>query len=264
MLIAPSPGAPRPHKRVQWKEWAGTKKRPPSLTAIKNKVVYDVENRRGVAWDHIRRHACVGGYSVVRRNKRERTLRSDGAASMLALLTTLLGMVDLKTGFIGSPAAAGAGGSWKRFTLKELAKKAFGSDTDADCKRARDAITLMRSLKWIRRARQINLPKEPGNIQAGFKGEPAVRWLNMDKLADACGLRWLLKRDRDYLDGKKKAAIAPAPPPADEIPFGAKRQTNVVPIRPEERSTGSDWRPSKPADPDKVRRHFDEMSKLFL
>jgi hypothetical protein len=274
MVRPPSPGASkRPHRRVAWRRPLAGNRRPPSITAMLNAVTKGLETKSGMVWDTVRRKAIVAGYSGVRKQRRDRGLRSDGAGSLSALLSTLLGLVDLRRGFIGSPVGAGAGGQWRRFTEKDFARMAFGYGDKAGIRRVSRAFELLRALGWIKRPRQVRVEEKTlGGMTTGLRSEAAVRWLNLEAIAKACGLGWLLQRDRDYLEGKSKKKTAPPPPaPKPELPAAIRRGPVSAEIAlvtekqspPEVREQEPPPHPFKRASPDVARAHIDAIKLIF-
>lgn len=102
-------------RRVRWRAPDG-KRRPGVIDATRAELVRCLEQRRGSAWFRISRHVAIAGYPVDRALNRVRSLRSDGAESLLALIVALLYMADVRTGFIGKPRPERGLGSGSRCT----------------------------------------------------------------------------------------------------------------------------------------------------
>lgn len=193
----------RAHKRVSWRKPAG-RKRPGVLDATSAELIRCLERRQGAAWFRICRQIIVAGYAIDRARDRVRALRRDGAESLLAMSVALLYLADVRTGFLGKPGAAG--GRWSRYTLADIAQLAFGSQSDADIRRARRALDMMISLGWAFPTKQVR--RHSGIDAAGasvFRSEAAVRRLNLARLCGMFGTAWLLGRDRAHADRTKGA-----------------------------------------------------------
>lgn len=183
------------HKRVHWRKPAGAR-RPGVIDATCKELVRCLEHRRGAVWARIKYQAHVAGYTVERTGERVRAFRSDGAESLLATMVALLYMTDVRTGFIGKPRAGG--GRWQRYTLRDIAQLAYGSQEKGDIRRASRAIAVMVSLGWAYPTKQVR--RYSGD--ATFRSEPGVRCLNLKRICDMTGTAWLLQRDRSHADQK--------------------------------------------------------------
>ncbi|CAD7748278.1 hypothetical protein LMG31885_45560 (plasmid) [Xanthomonas hydrangeae] len=159
------------------------------------------ENRRGIAWFRICRHIIVAGYNIKRAHERARALRRDGAESLLAMSVALLYLADIRTGFLGKPNPVG--GKWSRYTLTDLAQLAFGSQTEADVRRARRAIDMMIGLGWAFPTKQVRRHSLDAAGKAVYRSEPAVRRLNLSRLCQMLGTSFQLARDRAHADRTK-------------------------------------------------------------
>lgn len=193
----------RAHKRVKWRKPAG-RKRPGVLDATSAELVRCLERRQGAAWFRICRQVIVSGYAIDHARDRVRALRRDGAESLLAMSVALLYLADVRTGFLGKPGAAG--GRWSRYTLADISQLAFGSQAEADIRRARRALDMMISLGWAFPTKQVR--RHTGIDAAGagvFRSEAAVRRLNLSRLCGMFGTAWLLGRDRAHADKAKGA-----------------------------------------------------------
>lgn len=186
----------KPHKRVRWHKPTG-KRRPGVIDATRAALVRCLEMRQGAAWSRIRDRIAITGYTIEQaQNGRIRSLRSDGAESLLAMAVTLLHASDVRTGFVGKPRIGG--GRWERYSLRDLAQLAYGSQGAADIRRASRAIAGMVSLGWIWPSKQV---RRPAGDQS-FRSEAAVRRVNLSRICDMVGTRWLLERDRRVADQK--------------------------------------------------------------
>lgn len=199
----PPAGSGRAHKRVQWRRPAGGgKRRPGVLDATRAELVRGLEHRHGSIWFRVRRAVIVAGYPVPRALDRVRSLRADGAESLLAMAVALLYLADVRTGFIGKPPAGG--GRWHRYTLADLAQLAFGAQGEADLRRARRALDMMVSLGWAFPTKQVR--RYAG--EHTWRSEAAVRRLNLARLCEMAGTTWLLARDRQHADRTRGTGAA--------------------------------------------------------
>jgi hypothetical protein len=190
------------HKRVQWRTPAGGKRRPGVIDATRNELVRCLEQRRGSVWLRISRYVAVAGYPADRALNRVRSLRSDGAESLLAMIVAMLYLADVRTGFIGKPRAER--GPWQRYTLHDLAQLAYGAQAEADLRRARRSLDMLVSLGWAFPTKQVRRYVDPTT----FRSEPAVRRLNLHRLCKMTGTSWLLTRDRQHADHYKREDTA--------------------------------------------------------
>ena len=185
------------HKRVQWRAPAGGKRRPGVIEPTRNELVRCLEQRRGSVWLRVSRYVAVAGYPVDRAQNRVRSLRSDGAESLLAMIVAMLYLADVRTGFIGKPRAER--GPWQRYTLHDLAQLAYGAQAEADLRRARRSLDMLVSLGWVFPTKQVRRYVDAST----FRSEPAVRRLNLHRLCEMTGTSWLLSRDRQHADRNK-------------------------------------------------------------
>lgn len=200
----PEAGSGRAHKRVQWRRPAGGgKRRPGVLDATRAELVRGLEHRHGSIWLRIRRAVIVAGYPLARALDRVRSLRADGAESLLAMTVALLYLADVRTGFIGKP-PEGGNGRWHRYTLADLAQLAFGAQKPADLRRARRALDMMVSLGWAFPTKQVR--RYAG--EDTWRSEAGVRRLNLARLCDMAGTAWLLARDRQHADRTRGTGTA--------------------------------------------------------
>jgi hypothetical protein len=179
-------------KPAKGKAWPGV------LDATRAELVRGIEQRHGPLFHRIARVVIVAGYSLDRALHRVRALRSDGAASLLAMATALLYCADIRSGFIGKPREGG--GPWHRYSLADLAQMAYGAQTDAEIRRASRALDMMVSLGW---AFPTKMTRDYDEAKGKWVGFPGVRRLNLERLCKATGTDWLLKRDRVHLDATK-------------------------------------------------------------
>lgn len=198
----PATAPSRAHKRVQWRAPAGGKRRPGVIDATRNELVRCLEQRRGSVWLRISRYVAVAGYPVDRALNRVRSLRSDGAESLLAMIVAMLYLADVRTGFIGKPRAER--GPWQRYTLHDLAQLAYGAQAEADLRRARRSLDMLVSLGWAFPTKQVRRYVDAST----FRSEPAVRRLNLHRLCEMTGTSWLLSRDRQHADRNKGEGTA--------------------------------------------------------
>lgn len=160
----------------------------------------------------IKKTAIVAGYALARALHRVRAFRSDGAEAALAMTVALLYLADIRTGFVGKPREGG--GPWERYTLRDLAQLAFGSQSEADVRRASRAIDVLHGWGWMYPTKQVrrHVTDSAGNDD-GFRSEPAVRRLNFDRICKMVGTSWMLSRDRieaDRKNGTDTASLADA------------------------------------------------------
>lgn len=183
------------HKRVRWNKPSGTR-RPGVIDATRAELVRCLEHRHGSIWTRIKDQAHVAGYTIERSRNRVRAFRSDGAESLLAMIVALLYMTDVRTGFIGKPRVGG--GRWQRYTLRDMAQLAYGSQGKGDVRRASRAISVMVSLGWAYPTKQVR--RHTGD--ASFRSDAGIRRLNLKRICDMTGTTWLLQRDRRHADQK--------------------------------------------------------------
>lgn len=183
------------HKRVQWRRPSGGKRRPGVIDATRAELVRGLEQRRGSLWFRVRRVVIVAGYPIAQALGRVRSLRADGAESLLAMTVALLYLADVRTGFIGKPSKTG-NGRWQRYTLADMAQLAYGSQGEAELRRARRALDMMVSIGWAFPTKQVR--RYAGDDT--WRSEAAVRRLNFSRLCDMTGTAWLLSRDRQHAD----------------------------------------------------------------
>lgn len=183
------------HKRVRWSKPKGAR-RPGVIDAMRCELVRCLEQRQGSCWTRIKYQVHVAGYTIERAGERVRAFRSDGAESLLATVLALLYMTDVRTGFVGKPRAGG--GQWQRYTLRDIAQLAYGSQGEGDIRRASRAIAAMISLGWTYPTKQVR--RHTGD--ATFRSEAGVRRLNLKRICDMTGTTWLLQRDRRHADQK--------------------------------------------------------------
>lgn len=190
------------HKRVRWRRPANGKRRPGVLDATRAELVRCLEQRRGSVWLRVRLHVAVAGYPMDRALNRVRSLRSDGAESLLAMIVAMLYLADVRTGFIGKPRPQR--GPWQRYTLHDLAQLAYGAQGEADLRRARRSLDMLVSLGWAFPTKQVRRCVDATT----FRSEPAVRRLNLRRLCEMTGTSWLLARDRQHADRNKGEGTA--------------------------------------------------------
>ncbi len=238
---SPADCAERAHKRVRWRRPAGGKRRPGVLDATRAELVRGLELRQGSIWLRIRRAVIVAGYPLARAQDRVRSLRTDGAESLLAMAVALLYLADVRTGFIGKPREAG--GRWHRYTLADLAQLAFGSQAEADIRRARRTLDMMVSLGWAFPSKQVR--RYTG--EDSWRSEAAVRRLNLARLCEMTGTTWLLARDRQHADRTRGAGT---------VSFeGGRQRRQQRQEASRGRPTGSDHVPRPPATGDPPPRN---------
>ena len=112
------------------------------------------------------------------------------------MVVALLYTTDVRTGFVGKPRAGG--GRWQRYSLRDMAQLAYGSQGKGDVRRASRAIAAIVSLGWAYPTKQVR--RHAGD--ATFRSEAGVRRLNLKRICDMTGTTWLLQRDRRYADQK--------------------------------------------------------------
>jgi len=174
----------------------GGRRRPHVIDVTRTALVRCLELRQGSAWLRVKDTIAVVGYTLDRAGDRLRSLRSDGAESLLAMAVTLLHAADVRTGFVGKPRQGG--GRWQRYTLADLAQLAYGGQAPADLRRASRAIAGMVSLGWAWPTKQVR--RQAGDDS--FRSEAAVRRLNLDRLCNMLGTSFHLARDRRFADQK--------------------------------------------------------------
>ncbi|KTF29528.1 hypothetical protein LMG919_22445, partial [Xanthomonas vesicatoria] len=169
-------------------------------------LVKNLEERDGALWLQVRHSVSVAGYALDKALTRVRALRSDGAASLLAMSVALLYLADVRTGFIGKP--RDGGGPWQRYTLRDLAQLAYGGQTGAELERAKRSIDMMVSLGWAFPTKQVRRHTKDAKGAVVWCSEPGVRRLNFKVLCGMAGTTWLLKRDRKHADQARGTGVA--------------------------------------------------------
>jgi hypothetical protein len=153
-----------------------------------------LEERKGALWWRVARVALVAGYSIDKAARRDRTLRRDGAESLLAMIVALIYCSDIRTGFVGRHNPAG--GRWLRYKLRDLCQLAYGAQGEAELRRGRRSLDVIIGLGWMMPTAQVRRHQPDGS----FKSEPGVRHLNWSRIAQMCGTSELLRRDRAHKD----------------------------------------------------------------
>ena len=201
--LTPSAAAPnRAHKRVQWRKPKKAKKRRPHvLDVTRDALVRGIELRQGSMWHRICNAVAVAGYSLQKSANRVRALRSDGAESLLAMTVALLYLADIRSGFVGKPRPTD--GPWQRYTLRDLAQLAYGSQTDADLRRARRSLDMMVSLGWAAATKQARRYVGDGE----FRSDPGVRRISFDRICELAGTQGLLSHCRRFIDQTRGSKI---------------------------------------------------------
>lgn len=245
---ASGPATLRPHKRVQWRAPRGPKKPPQVIGATTAELVRALEQRRGSIWTRIKDLVPIAGYARSCARERVRSFRSDGAASLLAMVVALLHLSDIRSGFVGKPRPY-IGGRWQRYKLRDLAQLAYQGQSDADLRRAARALSCMVDLGWASPAKQVRQYTEDGT----FRSEPAIRMLNFNRICRMAGTTWLLQRDRKHADQKHGTGTASmeearaAKQQRDER--RQKRQENLARLETELWTAGAGNRVSGPPRP---------------
>jgi hypothetical protein len=105
----------------------------------------DFETRSGPLWDYFaaRVPALYDG------GDRRRSLRSDGADSLLCLIVALLQSMDVRSGFLGRPPIE-QGGKWHRRSVLELFGFAYGKPVSG-------ALSVRRIERWIRALKALGI-----------------------------------------------------------------------------------------------------------
>ena len=187
-------GVGRRHKRVRWSKPAKGKKRPSVIDATRAELVRALEERKGGLWWRVARVALIAGYAIDKAAKRDRTLRRDGAESLLAMIVALLYCSDIRTGFVGRHNPGG--GRWLRYKLRDLCQLAYGAQGEAELRRGRRSLDVIIGLGWMMPTAQVRRHQPDGS----YKSEPGVRHLNWSRLARMCGTSELLRQDRAHKD----------------------------------------------------------------
>ena len=204
----------RPHRRhaPPPRPWQGGKRRPPVIEAACAALARAIRPRmadprdRGPLYHRLADAVIVAGYSGDRILHRVRAWRSDGAESLVAVLTALIRSSDIRSGFVGRPRPLAP---WQRFTVRDLAQFALGAQDRAAIATTGRALRLLAHLGLVR-CTEIAVPIGGGE----FRAEPGIRRLNWNRLAEMFGLGWLLARDRAALDrrhGAERSANLPQP-----------------------------------------------------
>lgn len=202
------------HRHVKWRRPATRAQRarwPEVLRNTEYELVQALERRQGQLWSRISREAIVAGYAWTNTDgakgpprcaqHRVRTLRSDGAESLLAMLVALLYSTDLRTGFVGRPRKGG--GPWHRYTLEDLALFAYQAKDEGSVRKARRALDVLINLGFAHPTIQVNRYDEETHV---VRGEPAVRRLNWELLCKLANTTWYLNKAQEHAAAKARAA----------------------------------------------------------
>ena len=187
-------GIGRRHKRVRWSKPTKGKKRPSVIDTTRAELVRALEERKGALWWRVARVALVAGYAIDKASRRDRTLRRDGAESLLAMIVALIYCSDIRTGFVGRHNPAG--GRWLRYKVRDLCQFASGAQGEAELRRGRRSLDVIIGLGWMMPTAQVRRHQPDGS----YKSEPGVRHLNWSRLTQMCGTSELLRRDRAHKD----------------------------------------------------------------
>lgn len=109
------PIAGSPHHSIEWKRPAGLKR--PQLINVAITKLRDPAMQRVL-------FANTKVYRGSDDTERHRRARADGAINNATLMQAVVASFDVLRGFLGKPIGQG---SWKRFSVDELAKRAFGA-----------------------------------------------------------------------------------------------------------------------------------------
>ena len=236
---APGAGERRRHKRVRWSKPKG-KKRPSVLDTTRAELVRALEERKGALWWRVARVALIAGYAIEKAARRDRTLRRDGAESLLAMIVTLIYCSDIRTGFIGRHNPGG--GRWLRYKLRDLCQLAYGAQGEAELRRGRRSLDVIIGLGWMTPTAQVRRHQPDGS----FKSEPGVRHLNWSRLARMCGTSELLRRDRAHKDQHDHT---PRPPRLKRQQSGVQRAGDIAGNAREDEEREAPARPASTGDP---------------
>lgn len=150
----------------------------------------DFELRRGPLWDYFAARVPAL-YASGRPGDRRRSLRTDGADSLLCVIVALLQSMDIRRGFLGRPPLE-AGGLWHRRSMLELFGFAFG-------KAVPGALSPRRMERWLRALKALGILTthqiRHKAARGGFESKTAIRHVT-DRLFELAGTVGQLAKER--------------------------------------------------------------------
>lgn len=150
----------------------------------------DFELRRGPLWDYFAARVPALYDGQGRAGDRRRSLRTDGADSLLCVIVALLQSMDIRRGFIGRPPLE-AGGLWHRRSMLELFGFAFG-------KAVPGALSPRRMERWLRALKALGIlttHQLRRKTARGFESKTAIRHVT-DRLFELAGTIGQLAKER--------------------------------------------------------------------
>lgn len=150
----------------------------------------DFEARQGPLWDYFAARVPALYDAAGAPGDRRRSLRSDGADSLLCVIVALLQSMDLRSGFLGRPPIE-QGAPWHRRSVLELFGFAYGKPVPG-------ALSVRRIERWIRALKSLGvLTTRELKRQAGdqVRSVTAIRHVT-DRLFELAGTIGQLARER--------------------------------------------------------------------
>lgn len=150
----------------------------------------EFESRSGPLWDYFAQRIPSLYDEQGAAIDRQRSLRSDGADSLLCVIVALLSSMDIRRGFLGRPPIEEEG-RWHRRSVLELFGFAFG-------KPIRGALSLRRIERWLRALaamKVITTVQVRVKTAGGFESQTAIRHVT-DQLFRLAGTFGLLAKER--------------------------------------------------------------------
>lgn len=209
------PIAGSPHHSIEWTRPAGLKR--PQLINVAIAKLRDPAMQRVLFAD-------TKVYRGTEDTARHRRARADGAINNATLMQAVVASFDVLRGFIGKPIGPG---SWKRFSVDELAQRAFGAliPDEISAKRGDRHFRHAVAMGWIKvKELAVQTP-------AGPRARIAVKHVS-DSFFAALGLKKMLGQARRERSREKSA---------ERLTHVAKILRDAIPIR-RVRDTGTEDR----------------------
>lgn len=163
---------------------------PGVLSITRQRYVEQFQERRGPIWDWFAAR-CPALYQADGcPGERRRSLRSDGADSLLCVIVALLQSMDVRRGFLGRPPVE-EGGAWHRRSVHELFGFAFGAPVPR-------ALSIRRIERWLRALRELGMlqtHQDRRETSAGYKSFVAIRMVS-DRLFEIANTHRMLAKER--------------------------------------------------------------------
>ncbi|QAU23220.1 hypothetical protein EO087_03810 [Dyella sp. M7H15-1] len=128
---------------------------------------------------------------------------------------------------MGSPPQSGRG-KWYRFTLAELATKAFGAAGKAEISRAQRAQDVLINLGVLRPTKQVRRARTD---VGAVRSDPGVRHVDWERVAQLMGTLALYENDRTWRIKQERKHVAAM---RGNAPLGPRDPAERVELTPEE------------------------------